>query len=53
MLAQKNSSPFLMGYRLYVVAFFIFLAAPLISAGASNHSSFNFLSKSSPLPLVV
>ena len=34
MLAQNKTTPFLLGYRLYVVAFFLFLAAPLISAGA-------------------
>lgn len=31
---MQKTSPLLLGYRLYVVAFFIFLAAPLISAGA-------------------
>lgn len=34
MLNSSKSSPFLFGYRLYVAAFFVFLAAPLISAGA-------------------
>ncbi|MBS8259576.1 ABC transporter permease [Roseibium polysiphoniae] len=34
MLLQSNPSPFLWGYRIYVAAFFIFLAAPLIAAGA-------------------
>ncbi|MDN3722490.1 ABC transporter permease subunit [Roseibium salinum] len=42
MLARKKPSPVLTGYRLYVVAFFIFLAAPLVSAGvfAFNDSLF-------------
>jgi spermidine/putrescine transport system permease protein len=34
MLARNKTTPFLLGYRLYVIAFFIFLAAPLIAAGA-------------------
>lgn len=34
MLATKKATPFILGFRLYVVAFFIFLAAPLIAAGA-------------------
>ncbi|MXN65878.1 ABC transporter permease subunit [Stappia sp. GBMRC 2046] len=34
MLAQNRSTPFLWGYRLYVAAFFVFLAAPLVAAGA-------------------
>ncbi|MBD8875806.1 ABC transporter permease [Roseibium polysiphoniae] len=34
MLLQSNPSPFLWGYRIYVAAFFIFLAAPLVAAGA-------------------
>ncbi|MTH99070.1 ABC transporter permease [Roseibium sp. RKSG952] len=34
MLAQNKTTPFIIGYRLYVLAFFIFLAAPLIAAGA-------------------
>ncbi len=31
---MQKTSPLLFGYRLYVAAFFVFLAAPLISAGA-------------------
>lgn len=34
MLATQKATPFILGFRLYVVAFFIFLAAPLIAAGA-------------------
>lgn len=34
MLATKKATPLILGFRLYVVAFFIFLAAPLIAAGA-------------------
>ncbi|GHA41710.1 spermidine/putrescine ABC transporter permease [Amylibacter ulvae] len=34
-MANLNKNPaFMLGYRLYVAAFFIFLAAPLIAAGA-------------------
>lgn len=41
-MAQKRNSTFLLGYRLYVLAFFVFLAAPLIAAGtfAFNDSLF-------------
>jgi len=34
MLAKNKTTPFLLGYRLYILAFFIFLAAPLMAAGA-------------------
>ena len=34
MLPTLKTTPFLLGYRLNVAAFFVFLAAPLISAGA-------------------
>jgi ABC-type Fe3+ transport system permease subunit len=34
MLATEQDNAFLLGYRLYVLAFFIFLAAPLVAAGA-------------------
>ena len=42
MLDKGNNWGFLLGYRAYVLAFFIFLAAPLISAGtfAFNDSLF-------------
>lgn len=42
MLATGKTTPFLLGYRLYVTAFFIFLAAPLLAAGtfAFNDSLF-------------
>lgn len=42
MLATNKATPFLWGYRLYVVAFFVFLAAPLIAASifAFNDSVF-------------
>ncbi len=42
MLINKASAPFLAGYRLFIVAFFIFLAAPLLAAGtfAFNDSLF-------------
>ena len=41
-MAQKRNPAFMMGYRLYVLAFFIFLAAPLVAAGtfAFNDSLF-------------
>ncbi|MGD1882987.1 MAG: ABC transporter permease [Paracoccaceae bacterium] len=41
-MAQKRNSAFLLGYRLYVLAFFVFLAAPLLAAGtfAFNDSLF-------------
>ncbi|MEM7075303.1 MAG: ABC transporter permease [Pseudomonadota bacterium] len=41
-MAQRRGSAFLFGYRLYVLAFFVFLAAPLIAAGtfAFNDSLF-------------
>lgn len=41
-MAQRRNPAFLLGYRLYVLAFFIFLAAPLIAAGtfAFNDSLF-------------
>ncbi len=34
MLATNKATPFMWGFRLYVAAFFVFLAAPLIAAGA-------------------
>lgn len=34
MLAQNRSTPFLWGFRVYVAVFFVFLAAPLLAAGA-------------------
>jgi spermidine/putrescine transport system permease protein len=34
MLPTTRLTPFLIGYRLYVAAFFVFLAAPLVAAGA-------------------
>lgn len=34
MLPTNKATPFLWGYRLYVAMFFVFLAAPLIAAGA-------------------
>ncbi|MTI44798.1 spermidine/putrescine transport system permease protein [Roseibium hamelinense] len=34
MLSQNKTTAFILGYRLYVAAFFIFLAAPLVAAGA-------------------
>lgn len=42
MLPQHQSAPLLWGYRVYVFAFFVFLAAPLIAAGtfAFNDSLF-------------
>lgn len=42
MLNSKKNWGFLLGYRLYVLAFFVFLAAPLVSAGtfAFNDSLF-------------
>ena len=42
MLNSKKNWGFLLGYRLYVLAFFVFLAAPLVSAGtfAFNDSEF-------------
>ncbi|MGO1120596.1 ABC transporter permease [Rhodovibrionaceae bacterium A322] len=42
MLSRNKNSAFLWGYRLYVLAFFLFLAGPLISAGsfAFNDSLF-------------
>ena len=42
MLSTPKNVPLLLGYRLYVAAFFVFLAAPLISAGlfAFNDSLF-------------
>lgn len=42
MLATKNTSLALLGYRAYVGAFFVFLAAPLVAAGsfAFNDSLF-------------
>ncbi|MEO1345671.1 MAG: ABC transporter permease [Pseudomonadota bacterium] len=41
-MARKRNPAFMMGYRLYVLAFFIFLAAPLVAAGtfAFNDSLF-------------
>ncbi|MEM8798080.1 MAG: ABC transporter permease [Pseudomonadota bacterium] len=41
-MARRSNPAFLLGYRLYVVAFFLFLAAPLIAAGtfAFNDSLF-------------
>ena len=41
-MAQRRNPAFLFGYRLYVLAFFVFLAAPLIAAGtfAFNDSLF-------------
>lgn len=41
-MAQRRNPAFLLGYRLYVLAFFVFLAAPLIAAGtfAFNDSLF-------------
>ncbi|MEM7461543.1 MAG: ABC transporter permease subunit [Pseudomonadota bacterium] len=41
-MAQRKNPAFLFGYRLYVLAFFIFLAAPLLAAGlfAFNDSLF-------------
>ncbi|MEM6481703.1 MAG: ABC transporter permease, partial [Pseudomonadota bacterium] len=41
-MAQRRNPAFLFGYRLYVLAFFVFLAAPLIAAGtfAFNDSVF-------------
>ncbi|MEL7282812.1 MAG: ABC transporter permease [Pseudomonadota bacterium] len=41
-MAQRRNPAFMMGYRLYVLAFFIFLAAPLVAAGtfAFNDSQF-------------
>ncbi|MEO0748008.1 MAG: ABC transporter permease [Pseudomonadota bacterium] len=41
-MAQKRNPAFMMGYRLYVLAFFVFLAAPLVAAGtfAFNDSLF-------------
>lgn len=41
-MAQKRNPAFLLGYRLYVLAFFLFLAAPLVAAGtfAFNDSLF-------------
>lgn len=42
MLATNKATPFLWGYRLYVAAFFVFLAAPLVAASvfAFNDSVF-------------
>ncbi|WP_417680336.1 ABC transporter permease [Roseibium sp.] len=42
MLAQNKATPFLWGYRLYIAAFFVFLAAPLVAASvfAFNDSLF-------------
>lgn len=42
MAQSRSNKAFLLGYRLYIVAFFIFLAAPLIAAGsfAFNDSLF-------------
>jgi len=42
MLQRKQNWGFLLGYRAYVLAFFVFLAAPLVSAGtfAFNDSLF-------------
>ena len=42
MLENNRNGVFLLAYRLYVVAFFIFLAAPLAAAGifAFNDSLF-------------
>ena len=42
MLNSNKNWGFLLGYRLYVLAFFVFLAAPLVSAGtfAFNDSEF-------------
>ncbi len=34
MLPSEKPTPFLWGFRIYVAAFFVFLAAPLIAAGA-------------------
>ncbi|MEL6933945.1 MAG: ABC transporter permease, partial [Pseudomonadota bacterium] len=41
-MAQKRNPAFMIGYRLYVLFFFIFLAAPLVAAGtfAFNDSLF-------------
>lgn len=41
-MAQRRNPAFLFGYRLYVLAFFVFLAAPLVAAGtfAFNDSLF-------------
>ncbi|WP_338549356.1 ABC transporter permease [Roseovarius phycicola] len=41
-MAQRRNPAFLFGYRLYVAAFFLFLAAPLVAAGtfAFNDSLF-------------
>lgn len=41
-MARKRNPAFLLGYRLYVLAFFVFLAAPLVAAGtfAFNDSLF-------------
>ncbi|MEL6647961.1 MAG: ABC transporter permease [Pseudomonadota bacterium] len=41
-MAQRRNPAFMMGYRLYVLAFFVFLAAPLVAAGtfAFNDSQF-------------
>ena len=41
-MAQRRNPAFMMGYRLYVLAFFVFLAAPLVAAGtfAFNDSLF-------------
>jgi spermidine/putrescine transport system permease protein len=41
-MARKRNPAFLFGYRLYILAFFVFLAAPLVAAGtfAFNDSLF-------------
>ena len=41
-MARKRNPAFLLGYRLYMLAFFVFLAAPLVAAGtfAFNNSLF-------------
>lgn len=41
-MAQRDNKAFIFGYRVYVIAFFLFLAAPLVAAGmfAFNDSLF-------------
>ena len=41
-MAQRENKAFILGYRVYVIAFFLFLAAPLVAAGmfAFNDSLF-------------
>ena len=37
MLNSTKNWGFLLGYRLYVLAFFVFLAAPLVAATCGRH----------------